>query len=244
MEARGTARAIAAEAMTVLCMAAVKGAKEEPEKSSDRRSTAPPADGVVSGVLEDVTEAAKSVAGVLKVLDLDGDSGAVTLGWLLPDRLGVVEDVCVALAVLVVEGVDEKLGVCEPLPVPLTVGDGVGVTGGELGVCEGVAVGEPEPLPVPLTVGEGVGVAGGVPDDDGVAMAVCVFVVEREVDTEAVAEGVTEAVHDGVGVTVSVVVVECDTVEEGVGVLDVVGERVRVADRVYGPTTPALLRIL
>ena len=55
MEARGTPRAAAAEVMMVTCMAAVK-APEEPEKTSDRRSTALPEEGVTRGVLDEVLD--------------------------------------------------------------------------------------------------------------------------------------------------------------------------------------------
>ena len=55
MEARGTPRAAAVEVMMVPCMAAVK-AIEEPEKISDRRSTALPGEGVTMGVLDGVLD--------------------------------------------------------------------------------------------------------------------------------------------------------------------------------------------
>ena len=51
MEARGTPRAAAVEVMMVPCMAAVN-VSEEPEKTSDRRSTALPGEGVTRGVFE------------------------------------------------------------------------------------------------------------------------------------------------------------------------------------------------
>ena len=55
MEARGTDRAAAAEVMMVPCMAGVK-VPEEPEKTSDRRSTALPGEGVTRGVLDGVLD--------------------------------------------------------------------------------------------------------------------------------------------------------------------------------------------
>ena len=53
IEARGTAKVLAAEVMMVLCMASVN-APEEPENINDTRSTALPLDGVTSAVLDGV----------------------------------------------------------------------------------------------------------------------------------------------------------------------------------------------
>ncbi len=68
MEARGTAKVVATELIMVLCIAAVN-APVEPEKISDRRSTALPGDGVTSGVLEGVSD---DVPVPLEVTDSDG----------------------------------------------------------------------------------------------------------------------------------------------------------------------------
>ena len=53
IEARGTAKVIAAEVMMVLCMEVVK-VPDDAEKIRERRSTALPVDGVTSGVFEGV----------------------------------------------------------------------------------------------------------------------------------------------------------------------------------------------
>ncbi len=55
IEARGTAKVTAAEAMIVSCIAAVKVPEEEPEKINDRRSKAVPEEGVANGVLDGET---------------------------------------------------------------------------------------------------------------------------------------------------------------------------------------------
>ena len=69
IEARGTAKVIAAEVMMVLCMAVVK-VPDDAEKIKDRRSTALPIDGVTSGVLEGVIEGVPVPVEVSVVVDV------------------------------------------------------------------------------------------------------------------------------------------------------------------------------
>ena len=69
IEARGTAKVIAAEVMMVLCMAIGK-VPDDAEKIKDRRSTALPIDGVTSGVLEGVIEGVGVPVEVSVVVDV------------------------------------------------------------------------------------------------------------------------------------------------------------------------------
>ncbi len=118
MEARGTERAAAAEVMMVPCMAGVK-APEEPEKTSDRRSTGLPGGSVARGVLE------RDAGGVEDgVADEDGEavSVVVEVGEGVAETEGVGEAVSVVVDVREAEGV--VVGVGEPVSVGVDVAEG------------------------------------------------------------------------------------------------------------------------
>ena len=87
----------------VPCMAAVK-AIEEPEKISDRRSTALPGEGVTRGVLDEVLEpvgVGVAVSVVVEVREIVGVWDGVIVGEAV--RVVVVDGV--AVRVVVVDGV-------------------------------------------------------------------------------------------------------------------------------------------
>lgn len=111
MEARGTAKARAAEVMMVLCMAVVND-PVEPEKINDRRSTAPPGEGVTSGVLDGVID---GVPVPVEVRDVVEVSVVVDVGVPVPEGVGVPVEVSVVVDErdAVVEGVGVFEGVAD-----------------------------------------------------------------------------------------------------------------------------------
>jgi hypothetical protein len=119
MEARGTPRAAAAEAMMVPCMAAVKAPGEEPEKTRDRRSTGLPGEGVTRGVLE-------GDAGGVCVGVAEDDGEAVSVVVEVGEAVREMEGVGVAVSVVVdvreAEGV--VVGEGEPVRVEVVEADG------------------------------------------------------------------------------------------------------------------------
>ena len=128
MEARGTERAAAAEVMMVFCMAGVKAPEAEPEKTSDRRSTALPGGGVARGVLErDAGGVEDGVAGGV----LEGEAGGVCVGVAEDDEEAV------SVVVDVEEEVSEIEGVGEAVSVVVDVKEAEGVV---VGVGEAVSV--------------------------------------------------------------------------------------------------------
>lgn len=119
MEARGTERAAAAETMMVFCMAGVKAPEAEPEKTSDRRSTALPGGGVARGVLE------RDAGGVEDgVADEDGEAVRVVVevGEDVAETEGVGEAVSVVVDEREAEGV--VVGVGEPVSVDVVDAEG------------------------------------------------------------------------------------------------------------------------
>lgn len=99
IEARGTAKVLAAEVMMVLCMASVN-VPEEPEKINDTRSTALPLDGVTSAVLdgvrvfEGVGEAVSVVVDERETVgEFDGVRVGEAVGDVVLDGVGVCEGV-------------------------------------------------------------------------------------------------------------------------------------------------------
>ena len=101
IEARGTAKVIAAEVMMVLCMEVVK-VPDDAEKIRERRSTALPVDGVTSGVFEGVCEfegVGEDVSVVVDEIEIVGVFDGVTVG----EEVRVV----VVVGVGVAEGVED-----------------------------------------------------------------------------------------------------------------------------------------
>jgi hypothetical protein len=121
MEARGTARAVAAEEMMVPCIAAVN-VSEEPEKINDRRSTALPEEGVTRGVFErdaDGVCVGVAVDEVEELREIEGVGEAVSVVVDEREADGVMDGVFDGDGVL--DGVFDGDGVLD------AVFDGVGV---------------------------------------------------------------------------------------------------------------------
>jgi hypothetical protein len=128
MEAVGTSKVIAAEAMIVFCMVVVNVSEEEPEKINDRRSKGVPEEGVTNGVLDgviegtlvpddvDVPEGVGVPVEVRVVVDVtNGVLDGVIEGTLVPDDVDVPEGVGVPVEVRVVVDVDDG-GSLQPSP--------------------------------------------------------------------------------------------------------------------------------